>query len=33
MPEDSGIDQLSVALKQWTGSASACCGAKLWVKR
>ncbi len=31
--EDSGIDQLSVAMKQWTGSASACCGAKPWVKR
>ena len=31
--EDSGIDQLSVAMKQWTGSASACCGAKPWVRR
>ena len=31
--EDSGIDQLSVAMKQWTGSASACCGAKPWVNR
>ncbi len=31
--EDSGIDQLSVALKQWTGSVSADCGARPWVKR
>ena len=31
--EDSGVDQLSVAMKQWTGSVSACCGAKPWVKR
>ena len=31
--EDSGIDQLSVAMKRWTGSASAYCGAKPWVKR
>lgn len=31
--EDSGVDQLSVALKQWTGSVSADCGARPWVKR
>lgn len=31
--EDSGVDQLSVALKQWTGSVSADCGVRPWVKR
>ena len=31
--EDSGIDQLSVAMKQWTGSVSADCGARPWVER
>ena len=31
--EDSGVDQLSVALKQWTGSVSADCGARPWVER
>lgn len=27
------MDQLSVAMKQWTGSVSADCGARLWVER
>ena len=31
--EDSGVDQLSVAMKQWTGSVSADCGARPWVER
>lgn len=31
--EDSGVDQLSVAMMQWTGSVSADCGARPWVER
>lgn len=27
------MDQLSVAMKQWTGSVSADCGARPWVER